>query len=81
MELDAEDLFLHTNLAPALLLQGKTAAAVQEYEYWKDKPFGQSDLRLYRDAFLADLKGFEKVGVVPEARRGDVAAVRKLLGE
>ncbi|MFN0214103.1 MAG: leucine-rich repeat domain-containing protein [Saprospiraceae bacterium] len=79
--LDSTNILLPTNLAPALLFQGKTAAAFREYEKWKDLPFGEQGLSFYRDAFLTDLEAFEKVGVIPDARKADVEAVRKLLGE
>ena len=32
------------------------------------------------DAFLSGLEEFEKAGIIPEARKADVEAVRKLLG-
>ena len=43
-----------------------------------DKPFNK-DYTTCREAFLDDLNTFEKAGIIPAARRGDVAAVRKLL--
>jgi Leucine-rich repeat (LRR) protein len=82
LALDATNIYLLANLAPALLLQGKTAEAIQEYEKWKDQPFGKNNLPYYRDAFLQDLAELESAAdIIPEARAADVAAVRKLLGE
>ena len=78
MALDPDNQYLPSNLAPALLFQGKKYAAISEYKKWMDKPFNK-DYPTYREAFLDDLNTFEKAGIIPEARRGDVAAVRKLL--
>lgn len=78
MALDPDNKFLPSNLAPALLFQGKKDTAMAEYKKWMDKPFNE-DYPTYREAFLDDLNTFEKAGIIPEARRGDVAAVRKLL--
>jgi Leucine-rich repeat (LRR) protein len=80
-ELDSTNLYLPINRAAALLFQGKTEAAKQEYEKWKDLPFGEMNWPFYRDAFLAGLEELEKAGIIPEARRADVEAVRQLLGE
>lgn len=70
-----------SNLAPALLLQGKKDAALAEYEKWMGKPFGEPDYPTYREAFLDDLNTFEKAGIIPAARAADVAAVRKMLAD
>ena len=80
-ELDPTNKYLSTNLAPALLFQGKTEAAMQEYEKWKDLPLGLNGLPFYRDAFLADFLEFENAGIIPEDRKADVEMVRKMLGE
>jgi tetratricopeptide (TPR) repeat protein len=79
--LNTENKFLHTNLAPALLLQGKFDAAIKQYKYWKDKPFEEQGLATYREAFLGDLKAFEQAGIIPQERVNDVIAVRKILGD
>jgi tetratricopeptide (TPR) repeat protein len=81
LTLDASNIYLPTNLAPALLLQGKREQALQEYKKWKDKAFGEQDFPTYREAFLDDLNAFEKAGIIPPARMEDVAAARKLLNE
>ncbi|MFN0175358.1 MAG: tetratricopeptide repeat protein [Saprospiraceae bacterium] len=78
MALDPDNKYLPSNLAPALLFQGKKDAALAEYKKWMDKPFNEDD-PTYREVFLDDLKTFEKAGIIPAARMKDVAAVRKLL--
>ena len=60
LELDPKNKYPHTNLPPALLLQGKTKEAKAYYLKWADKPFGEQGLATYRDAFLDDLNAFEK---------------------
>ena len=80
LQLNPTNSYLVTNLAPSLLLQGKTEVAMQVYEKWKDLPFGKTGLQLYRNVFLADFFEFEQVGIIPEERKAEVAAARKLLG-
>ena len=46
LEFDAYDLHLNAYMAPALLFQGKTEAAKQEYKKWEDKPFVEPILLL-----------------------------------
>jgi hypothetical protein len=77
--LDSTNIYLPTNRALALLLQGKTAAAMHEYKKWKDLPYRKGK-PFYRDAFLDDLNELESADVIPEARQADVEAVRRLLG-
>jgi Leucine-rich repeat (LRR) protein len=79
LTLDATNAYLPTNLAPALLLQGKTTTAIQEYTKWKGMPYDKNGFPFYRDAFLSDLNALESAGVIPEARKADVEAVRALL--
>jgi len=80
-ELDADDHYLHTYLASVLLLQGKTEAAMQEYNQWKVKPYGQRNLPTFREAFLNDLKQKEVAGIIPPEYAEAVAAVRRMLLE
>jgi hypothetical protein len=77
--LDPNNVFIPTNRAPALLLQGpkKEAAAKAEYQKWKDKPYNQNNLPTYRDAFLSDLKELE-AAQIPNI---DYAKVRQWLEE
>ena len=79
INLDSTTLILYTNLAPALLFQGKFEAAKAQYLYWKDKDFNQQNLATYRDAFWADFRSFEDADCIPPERLADVAAIKKLL--
>ncbi|MEO6037527.1 MAG: hypothetical protein ABIQ93_03870, partial [Saprospiraceae bacterium] len=63
LELNPENKYIATNLAPALLLQGKYAAAEAEYKKWAPLPFNESGLATYRDGFLDDMKTMEEQGV------------------
>jgi Leucine-rich repeat (LRR) protein len=78
--LDSTHVYLPLNRASSLLFQGKTVTAFQEYERWKDRPFGQNNWPFYRDAFLRGLDELENAGIIPDDRKADVAAVRALLG-
>jgi len=71
--------FLKGNLAHALLLQGKYEVARIEYQKLKDQSFGFLGYKTYREAFIDDLKTFEKVGAIPPERQEDVAATLKML--
>ncbi|MBK8427839.1 MAG: PD40 domain-containing protein [Lewinellaceae bacterium] len=77
LELDPANKFTHTNLAPALLLQGKTNEAEEAYKKWAPLPFNAENLATYRDAFLDDLKKMEEQGV----QGFDFARVREWLEE
>jgi WD40 repeat protein len=65
LELDVEQAnkYLRTSLAPALLLQGKTAEAKAYYLTWAEKPFEEQGLATYRDAFRGYLLNLEEAGV------------------
>jgi tetratricopeptide (TPR) repeat protein len=62
----------NTNLALALLFQGKYSEAEKIYQDFKDKPYGKAT---YKDTFLADLDELEKAGIT----HPDVAKIRALL--
>ncbi len=62
----------NTNLALALLFQGKYAEAEKIYISLKDKPYDEAT---YREAFLSDLEELEKAGIT----HPDVAKIRELL--
>ena len=61
-----------TNLAPALLFQGKTTEAEQIYLQYKSE---------LKDAFLDDFRQFEEAGAIPEERKKDVERIKKMLNE
>ena len=71
IELDATQDWINTNLASALLYQGKWAAAKSLYLSLKDKPY---DTVTFKEAFLGDLDALEKEGIKHE----DVAKIRDL---
>ncbi|MEM6807255.1 MAG: tetratricopeptide repeat protein, partial [Bacteroidota bacterium] len=79
MKLSVKNKYLATNLAPALLLQGKYKQAEKEYLKYKDQAFEEQELATYKDAFLDDFKTFEKAGIIPEERKKDVARIKELL--
>jgi len=70
---DPGEEWIYTNLALALLYQGKWEAAKQVYETLKDQPYGDGT---YRTTFLEDLDALEKEGIT----HPDVAKARSLLG-
>lgn len=74
-ELDSSNIHIPTNLAPALLLQGRWPEAEKEYRKWKDLEYDENDLPTYREAFLSDLDELEKQGVT----HPDFARARALL--
>ena len=79
MAIPTENKFLYTNLAPSLLLQGKTQEAIEEYTKWAKVPFGMQDLPTYKDAFLADFNELKQAGVIPPERRKDVEMIIEML--
>lgn len=79
MALNTDNEYLATNLAPALLLQGKTEEALSEYKKWKDQPFQFA--RTYKEVFLKDFEAFEKADIIPQELQSDVERIKKLLKE
>lgn len=73
--------YLYTNLASALLFQGKTKEAISEYKKWANKDFGEQEYATYKDAFLADFDEFEKARIIPEERKKDMERVKKILND
>ena len=61
-----------TNLAAALLFQGKYDEAEKLYSKYKGELL---------DSFLEDFKNFEEAGVIPEERKEDVERIKKILNE
>ncbi|MEL6141720.1 MAG: hypothetical protein AAFU67_08885, partial [Bacteroidota bacterium] len=81
LQLPVDNKYLATNLAPALLLQGKQKAALAEFNKWKDRPFNETNFPTYREVFLDDLTTFKSLGIIPPERQKEVAEVIKLLRE
>ena len=72
LSIDASQHFIYTNLAAALLLQGKYEEAEAIYQKYKDE---------LKDSFLDDFKQFEALGVIPEERKADVERIKRMLME
>ncbi len=81
LQLDSTKFPMLARIAPALLFQGKTEAALQEYRKWKDASLGNQSHPFFKEIFLADLRQLEEAGIIPEERKADVEMVRKMLGE
>ncbi|MCX6256407.1 MAG: tetratricopeptide repeat protein [Bacteroidia bacterium] len=73
--LDSTQQWMITNLASALLFQGKFEEAKKIYMELKDKAFQMDPSKTYKDMFLADFDEFEKAGIT----HPDVAKIRELL--
>lgn len=61
-----------TNLAAALLFQGKYKEAEHIYRQYKDE---------LKDSFLDDFKQFAEAGVIPKKYEADVEKIKKILNE
>lgn len=72
LTIDSTQYWIYTNLAAALLFQGKYNEAEAIYRQYKDEK---------KDSFLQDFDDFEAAGVIPEERKADVEKIRKLLLE
>ena len=70
--IDPEATVANTNLAAALLMQGKTDEAERLYRQYKTE---------YKDGFIGDFAEMERVGVIPAERRPDVERIKALLAE
>ena len=62
----------YTNLAAALLFQGKVEEAEKIYRQYKAE---------LKDVFLMDFAEFERAGVIPEERKADVERIKAMLNE
>lgn len=70
INLNPEPIWYYSNLAAALLFQGKFVEAKKIYQEYS---------QTLKTDFLNDFKQFEKAGVVPEDRKKDVEKIKKLL--
>lgn len=78
ISIDATYAILHTNLAPALLFQGKYEAALAEYKKWKNQPY---KTKTYGYAYLRDFRYFEKYNIIPDEHRAKYEEVKTWLLE
>jgi tetratricopeptide (TPR) repeat protein len=72
LTIDPSQHWIYTNLAAALLLQGKYDEAEAIYRQYKDE---------LKESFLGDFNDFEAAGIIPEERKADVERIRKMLNE
>ena len=72
LSIDSTQHWIYTNLAAALLFQGKYSEAEAIYRQYKDE---------LKDSFIQDLNDFETAGVIPEERKADVERIRRMLME
>ncbi|MEO0583343.1 MAG: tetratricopeptide repeat protein, partial [Bacteroidota bacterium] len=78
LELNPQATWIHTNLAHALLFQGKYEAAHAIYtKYAPDAPYDEE--RIWGEVFLADLQELEEAGAIPAERMKDVQKICNLL--
>jgi tetratricopeptide (TPR) repeat protein len=77
LKIDTNQEWIKTNLAIALLYQGKYKKARKIYSEHKDKEFPNDKTKKFREIFLQDLDDLEKEGIT----HPDVAKIRKLLNQ
>ena len=72
LAIDSTQHWIASNLAAALLLQGRYAEAESIYRQYKD---------MLKDSFLADFEQFKTAGVIPKEREEDVEKIKRMLEE
>jgi tetratricopeptide (TPR) repeat protein len=72
LSVDSTQHWIYTNLAAALLFQGKTVEAEQIYRKYKEE---------LMDGFLNDFLQFAEAGVIPKKYEVDVKRIKKMLEE
>lgn len=72
IEIDSTQHIAYTNLAAALLFQGKFEEAEKLYLEYKDE---------FKNSFIDDFAEFERLGVIPEERKADVERIKAILNE
>lgn len=72
IKVDSTKHIAYTNLAAALLLQGKFEEAEKLYLEYKDE---------FKNSFIDDFAEFERLGVIPEERKADVERIKAILNE
>ena len=70
LEVDSTKHIAYSNLAAALLFQGKYFEAETIYSQYKSE---------LKEGFLSDFEEFSKTGVIPKNREGDVEKIKQLL--
>jgi len=72
LAIDATKHYIYSNLAAALLFQGRYEEAEQIYRQYKDE---------LKDGFIDDFKQYAEAGVIPEERKTDVERIKRLIEE
>jgi len=72
LTVDSTQHFIYSNLASALLFQGKYKDAEKIYQQYEDE---------LKDAFLDDFKQFAEAGVIPKKIEKDVEKIKQLLNK
>lgn len=72
LSIDSTQHWIASNLAPALLFQGKYEEAETIYRKYKDE---------LQEPFLNDFKQFEESGIIPKEREKDVKIIKRILKE
>lgn len=72
---DSNQTWINTNLAHALLFQGKFEEAKAIYLQYKDQPYPQKPEKTFREIFLKDLEELEEAGVT----HPDIVKIGELL--
>ena len=70
--IDSTEIFINTNLAAALLLQGKNEEAERIYSLYK------ADLK---ESFLDDFRQLDEAGIIPKERKVEVEKIKRMLNE
>ena len=72
LEVDSTKHIVYSNLAAALLFQGKFQEAEKIYRQYKSE---------LKEVFISDFEEFTKAGVIPKNREEDVEKIKKMLKE
>ena len=72
IKVDSTQHMAYTNLAAALLFQGKVEDAENLYRQYKAE---------FKESFLDDFSEFERLNVIPEERKKDVERIKAMLKE
>ena len=72
IKVDSTKHIAYTNLAAALLFQGRFEEAEKLYLEYKDE---------FKNTFIDDFAEFERLGVIPEKRKADVERIKAILNE
>ena len=72
LKVDSTVHFAYANFAAALLFQGKVKEAEKVYSEYKGE---------FKDKMLSEFAEFERLGIIPEERKGDVDRIKAMLKE